>query len=172
MPERAWRVRPVTERDAESIARIYNHYILETVITFEEEPVTAGEMESRIREVESASFPWLVAEDGAGGVAGFAYASKWKGRCAYRYSTEVTVYVDVDAKGRGAGTSLYSTLLPMLRDRDMHVLLAGIALPNDASVAIHEKFGFEKTAHLREVGFKFGEWIDVGYWQLTFEAKR
>ncbi len=169
MPESmtAWTIRPAAARDAETIARIYNHYVLATDITFEEVPVAPDEMESRIREVEAASLPWFVAENGTGAVAGYAYASKWKSRCAYRYSTEVTVYVDSAAHGRGAGTSLYSHLVPALRVRDVHVLLAGIALPNDASVAIHEKFGFEKVAHLKEVGFKFEKWIDVGYWQLT-----
>jgi L-amino acid N-acyltransferase YncA len=172
MPEgdEGWRVRPAVPRDAEALARIYNHYVRATIITFEEEDVAPREMESRVREVEAASLPWLVAENGAGAVAGFAHASKWKGRCAYRYSAEVTVYVDPDGRGRGAGASLYASLISMLRERGVHVLLAGIALPNEASVAIHEKFGFEKVAHLKEVGFKFEKWIDVGYWQLTLAS--
>src|SRR6186713_1078879 len=140
-------IRAATELDAASIARIYNHYVATTIITFEEQEVAPAEMAARIAEVGAASLPWLVADSG-GEVAGFAYASKWKGRCAYRFSTEVTVYVDPARQERGLGSLLYHALVPALRERDVHVLLAGIALPNEASVAIHEKFGFEKVAHL------------------------
>jgi phosphinothricin acetyltransferase len=99
-------------------------------------------------------------------VQGFAYASKWKGRCAYRYSVESTAYLADCSTGRGIGTRLYEALFTELRKSKMHVVMAGIALPNDASIALHEKLGFEKVAHFREVGWKFGKWIDVGYWQL------
>ena len=156
-------IREATPADAAAIAEIYNHYILHTIVTFEEEPVAASEIASRIEEVEASKLPWIVAlRDGR--VVGYAYASKWKGRCAYRYSTEVTVYLHHEQGGRGIGSELYSALFPMLQERKLHAAMGGISLPNAASVALHEKFGMEKVAHFKEVGFKFGEWIDVGYW--------
>jgi len=157
-------VRTATARDGEAVARIYNHYVTETFVTFEEEPVSPREMSRRIEEVASASLPWLVAERDAV-VVGYAYATQWRRRRAYRFSAEVTVYVAADQAGRGFGSRLYSQLLPVLRDREIHAAMGGIALPNDASVALHEKFGFRKVAHFDQAGFKFNRWIDVGYWQ-------
>jgi phosphinothricin acetyltransferase len=160
------RVRPATAADAEAIARIYGHYVANTTISFEEVAVPAAEMAQRIDEVLSASLPWLVAEQG-GRLVGYAYAGKWKGRCAYRHSVETSVYVDPAFTGRGIGRQLYRALLQLLRERSIHAVIGGIALPNAASVALHESMGFSKVAHFREVGYKFGQWIDVGYWQKT-----
>mgnify|MGYP001812776637 CR=1 FL=1 len=159
-------IRPAIAADAAAIAGIYNHYIAHTVVTFEEDPVSGGEIAARIGETGEAGLPWLVAEEG-GAVVGYAYASKWKGRCAYRYSVEVTVYLAPGSDGRGLGTSLYRELFDRLRQCGMHTAMGGISLPNPASVALHEKFGMEKVAHFREVGFKFDRWVDVGYWQGT-----
>jgi phosphinothricin acetyltransferase len=157
-------VRAAAAQDAEAVARIYNHYVAETIVTFEEEAVTASEMSRRIQEVQGASFPWLLAERG-GAVLGYVYATVWRPRRAYRFSTEVTVYVAPGQGRRGIGSGLYASLLPALRDRGLHAAMGGIALPNDASVAFHEKFGFKKVAHFEQAGFKFNRWIDVGYWQ-------
>lgn len=157
-------VRPVSTADAEAITRIYNHYIRDTVITFEEEEIAATVMASRIDEVLGAGLPWLVVEQD-GEIAGYAYAGKWKGRCAYRYSVESTVYLDHQRTAQGLGRLLYRELLSLLRGQSIHAVMGGIALPNEASVALHERLGFAKVAHFREVGFKFGRWIDVGYWQ-------
>jgi L-amino acid N-acyltransferase YncA len=159
-------IRPVTIEDCEAIARIYNHYILNTAVTFEEEAVSGRDMAERINEISSALLPWLVAER-AREVVGYAYASKWKGRCAYRFSVEITVYLDPTATGRGLGTKLYEALFAVLRSNSIHVVIGGIALPNPASVALHERFGLQKVAHFKEVGFKFNRWIDVGYWQAS-----
>ena len=159
-------VRPAAAAgDAGAIAEIYNHYVATSVITFEEVPVSLQEMARRIGEAGSASLPWLVAER-QGKVAGYAYASPWKARSAYRFSVEVTVYVDPGRPREGIGRRLYEELLAALRARGIHSAFGVIALPNEASVALHERFGFVKVAHLREVGFKFDRWIDVGYWQL------
>jgi phosphinothricin acetyltransferase len=152
--------------DSGAIARIYNHYVLNTAISFEEQTVTAAEMAERIAEVTSASLPWLVA-DQAGEVLGYAFASKWKGRCAYRYSVETSVYLDPGFVGQGIGTQLYRALLSVLRGNSIHVVIGGIALPNPASVALHERLGFAKVAHFKEVGYKFNQWLDVGYWQRS-----
>jgi L-amino acid N-acyltransferase YncA len=150
--------------DAGEICKIYNHYVLGTTITFEEEPVSTDEMAQRIAETLQ-SLPWLVWEQDES-LQGFCYASKWKGRCAYRHSVESTVYLRADSMGRGIGSQLYRALLDELRRKKFHTVIGGIALPNDASVALHEKFEFEKVAQFREVGNKFDRWTDVGYWQL------
>ena len=107
-------LRPVESQDIEAIAKIYNHYIEHTVITFEEQAVSGEEMRARIQEIASVALPWWVACE-EHRIVGFAYASKWKGRCAYRYSAESTVYLAPDAVGRGYGTALYSTLFSLLR---------------------------------------------------------
>jgi phosphinothricin acetyltransferase len=162
-------VRSAVADDSGAIAEIYNHYVVKTVITFEEEPVSASEMGRRIEESTSASLPWLVGER-EGKIVGYAYATPWRARSAYRFSVEVTVYLDPVCPRRGIGSRLYEALLSGLKARGVHAAFGVIALPNDASVAIHEKFGFARAALLREVGFKFGRWIDVGYWQLIFEG--
>lgn len=157
-------IRGATAADAAGMARIYNHYVTGTIVTFEEEPVCEAEIAQRVEEIRSMALPWLVAEHD-GGLAGYAYAGRWKGRRAYRHSVEVTIYLDPGLQRCGIGSRLYRDLLAALPGRGIHAALAGIALPNPASVALHEKFGFEQVAHFREVGFKLGRWIDVGYWQ-------
>jgi phosphinothricin acetyltransferase len=153
-------IRPAVESDVAVIVAIYNHYVAHTVITFEEEAVPATQMAERIRDVQSASLPWLVAEQ-SGRVLGYAYASKWKARSAYRFSVESTIYVDREAVGQGLGRALFAAL----KTRGAHAVIGGVALPNEPSVALHEKLGMKKVAHFEQVGFKFGRWIDVGYWQ-------
>ena len=158
-------IRTATQEDAAPIAEIYNHYIEHTVVTFEESRVSGDEIGARIIETLEAKLPWLVAEDEQGRVLGYAYASKWKGRCAYRYSVEITVYLAQQATGKGLGRQLYKVLFEQLKQLSYHTVIGGISLPNPASVALHEKCGLEKVAHFKEVGFKFGQWVDVGYWQ-------
>lgn len=157
-------IRAVEVTDAGRIAALYNHYIERTIVTFEEEPLGAEAMAARIARL-TADYPWLVYErDGV--VAGYAYAGRWHERSAYRHSVETAVYVDAASPRQGVGSALYRALLPILRERGCHSVAAGIALPNAASVALHEKFRFRKVAHWREVGRKFGRWVDVGFWQL------
>lgn len=160
-------IRLAQPADSESIARIYNYYVLNTVITFEEQVVTPQIMVERLYEVGEASLPWLVAEV-TGSVMGYAYASRWKERSGYRYSVESTIYLDPAVLGMGFGSQLYAALLDVLHRGDVHAVIGGIALPNPASIRLHEKFGFRKIAHFQEVGYKFGRWVDVGYWQLAF----
>jgi L-amino acid N-acyltransferase YncA len=160
-------IRAAAPADADAITAIYNHYVTETVVTFEEELVSAAEMARRMEEIRSESLPWLVAEDG-GRAVGYAYATKWRARSGYRFSAEITVYVAPEHTGRSIGSSLYAQLFPILQARGIHAVMGGIALPNDASIALHEKFGLQKVAHFLEVGFKLGRWVDVGYWQRTF----
>jgi phosphinothricin acetyltransferase len=157
-------IRAARAGDAARICAIYNHYIESTVVTFEEEPVEPAEIASRMADV-TANLPWLVYErDGA--LAGYAYASTWHKRSAYRFGVESTIYLAPDATGKGIGSRLYGALLAQLRERRLHCVVGVIALPNPGSVALHEKLGFAKIGHLKEIGWKFGRWVDVGHWQL------
>lgn len=157
-------VREVKITDAEDISLIYNYYIENTVITFEETKISIDEMAKRIKEY-TASYPWLVYEED-NKVIGYAYVSAWKARASYRYSGETTVYVQENRHSKGIGTALYTQLLKDIEKYGLHTLIAGITLPNEKSVKLHEKAGFTKAAHFREVGNKFGTWLDVGYWQI------
>ena len=125
-------------------------------------PVMGG----RIAAVLEAGLPWLVAvEDGR--VSGYAYASVWNPRSAYRHTVECTAYLAPEATGRGLGAQLYEELFAQLRQLSVHAVVAVITLPNPASVALHERFGLRPAGVFHEVGLKFGAWIDVGYWQGT-----
>jgi phosphinothricin acetyltransferase len=158
-------IRSAISTDAAAIARIYNYYVENTVVTFEEASISAQEIALRIREIQGDGLPWLVWED-RGNVLGYAYAGKWRSRCSYRYSLEATVYLDQQATARGLGTALYTAIIAAVRKEKYHALIGGISLPNPPSVALHEKMGFTKVAHFKEVGWKFNQWIDVGYWEL------
>lgn len=150
--------------DAQAKSSIYNHYVINTAISFDEEPVSRERMVGRILEVRASSLPWLIAEE-SGKVLGYAYASKWRTRSAYRFSVEMSVHLQSGVLGKGLGSQLYEVLFNELEERGVHVVIAGIALPNEASISLHEKFGLKKVAHFEQVGFKFGKWIDVGFWQ-------
>lgn len=156
-------IRAVRLEDAKALVAIYNPYIRETVITFEEEAISADEMASRIAKV-TADYPWLVwEEDGA--VVGYAYGSTWRTRHAYRFTTETTIYLAPECQGKGIGSRLYEGLLAELKQRGFHSALGGIALPNAPSVRLHEALGFRKVGHMTEAGWKFGAWVDVGFWE-------
>jgi L-amino acid N-acyltransferase YncA len=158
-------IRSATQEDAPAICAIYNPYIRDTTITFEEQEVSVEEMRRRIGDVLQ-SWLWLVCEiDGL--IAGYAYATRWRTRAAYRHSVESTIYMSPGHHRRGLGQLLYSELILHLRSQGVHRVMGGIALPNQPSVALHEKLGFKKVAQFEEVGRKFGRWIDVGYWQLS-----
>lgn len=159
-------IRPATAADAARIAAIYNEYVLATTISFEEAEVSAAEMAARIADVGAAGLPWLVGLH-QGAVVGYAYATGWRARAAYRHSVESSVYLAPQAAGRGWGSALYRTLIGRLREGGFRTVIAGIAQPNARSVALHERVGFRKAAHFAEVGFKFGRWVDVAYWQLS-----
>lgn len=162
-------IRACDTKDIPAICDIYNYYIQHTVITFEETPVAVAEMTARV-EAYTRTHPWLVC-DVDGEVVGYAYGSKWKERSAYKHTAEVTVYLKNDLSGKGYGKALYSALLDKLKAQDCHVALGCIAIPNEASAGLHEYFGFEKVAHFNQVGRKFNQWIDVGYWQKLLNDK-
>lgn len=156
-------IRQAQPEDAEQVAEIYNHYIQNTHHTFETEPLSAEVMQKRIRKI-SENYPFLVAV-GDETILGYACADKFKLRHAYEHSAEVSIYVKNDAHGKGVGTRLYNKLFQELSETYIHALIAGIALPNDGSIKFHENMGFKKVAHFKEVGYKLGRWIDVGYWE-------
>ena len=158
-------LRAATTDDAEAIAHIYNHYVRETIITFETEPVGVAEMARRIGSV-GAKYDWLVAE-ADGELAGYAYYGQFRTRAAYDHTVESTVYVAHDGMGKGVGKALYTELLSAARRRGYREVIGVIALPNPASLALHAAMGFVEVGLLERVGFKFGEYIDVGLWQVS-----
>ena len=152
-------------QDAQAICRIYNHYIENTVITFEEEAVAPSDIAERIRIIQAKGHPYLVYEEDFK-VIGYAYAGEFKSRCAYRFTLETSLYLSHVHLSKGVGTKLYAELIERCRMMKIHSLIGVIAVPNESSIAIHEKFGFKKAGFLSEVGYKFNKWIDVEYWQL------
>jgi L-amino acid N-acyltransferase YncA len=157
-------------RDAAACASIYARYVRETVISLEEVPPSANEMAARMGRV-LATHPWLVAED-EGAVVGYAYATSHRERAAYRWATDVSVYVAADHHRRGIGTALYRALFGLLVRQGLLLACAGVTLPNDASVALHEGFGFKPVGIYRGIGWKAGAWRDVGWWQLDLVRPR
>jgi phosphinothricin acetyltransferase len=165
--KRGFMIRKIQNEDIAAVCDLYNYYVRHTIVTFEEMELTSEQMYTRIFDVGSAT-QWLVSE-GEKGITGFAYAGQWKPRSAYKNSVESSVYVHHEKVGEGIGDQLYKYLLERLRKQGCHTVVGGIALPNDASIALHEKHGFVKIAHFKEIGFKFDQWIDVGYWQLILD---
>jgi phosphinothricin acetyltransferase len=157
-------IRPVTADDASALCGIYNYYIANTVFTFEEDELGPAAMGKRIRDL-AGKYPWFVWEEG-GEILGYAYAHAWHERAAYRFSAEDTIYLRSDAQGRGIGRRLLGRVIETLRQTKIHVLMSVITVPNEKSVALHERFGFKKVAQFREIGFKMERWLDVGYWEL------
>lgn len=160
-------IRSASTGDAPVIRDIYAPIVENTVISFEEVVPTVEEMAWRIEDSLS-THSFLVAERN-GAVIGYAYGSRHRERAAYRKSTDVSAYVAEAARGCGAGRLLYTQLLGVLARGGFHAAFAGIALPNPASVGLHEAVGFEPVGIYKEVGFKFGEWHDVGWWQRILD---
>ena len=153
------------ERDAADCAAIYAPNVTGSAISFEEVPLDAQQFAARI-ETTTRTHPWLVLDDGERVVA-FAYASPHRARAAYRWAADVAIYVGREHRGAGAGRRLYEALIELLRRQHLRIACAGITLPNDASVALHEALGFELVGVYRSIGFKHGAWHDVGWWQLA-----
>lgn len=157
-------IRPIETRDVAEVAQIYNYYIQNTVVSFEEELLEPEAKQSRITKVIDSGFPWLVAED-KGSVVGYCYAFSWNSRSAYQHTAEITVYLKHNETGKGWGSKLYEALFAALGEKGIRTVIGGIALPNSASIALHEKLGMVKVAHFRNIGYKFEQWHDVAYWQ-------
>jgi phosphinothricin acetyltransferase len=158
------RIRPARVDDAVACAAIYAPYVTDSWVSFETDPPGAVEMARRIAE-HGASHGWLVAQGAGGRIAGYAYGSAHRSRAAYASSADVAIYVDPAFARQGVGRALYAALFPILKGRGIHAVFAGIAQPNDASVALHEAMGFTPVGIYREVGWKMDGWRDVGWWQ-------
>lgn len=161
------RLRLATAADFAAIAAITNHYIRTTPIHFGYDDVTADELRALWRQHQDL-YPWLLAEvDGV--VAGYAKAGVYRSRAAYRWITETGIYLTPDRTGQGLGRPLYERLLALLTAQGFHAAIGGIALPNPASVALHERLGFQPCGVVREAGRKFDAWHDVGFWQRLLQ---
>lgn len=163
-------IRVATPADAEAITAIYAPVVENTSISFELSPPGVDEMRSRIVKT-LPDLPWLVSEDAQGLVNGYVYASKHRERPAYQWSVDVTAYVREDARGAGVGKRLYQVLFEELVELGYFQAFAGIALPNPASIALHESLGFEHIGTYRKVGYKLGAWHDVGWWQKELRER-
>jgi phosphinothricin acetyltransferase len=162
------KVRPATTADAEACAAIYAPYVTDTAITFESEPPTVAEMAGRIADSLS-THAWFVLED-AGRVVGYAYGGPFKQRDAYRWSCEVSVYLERGRRRTGGGRALYTELLDRLAERGYRTACAGMTLPNEASVGLHRAMGFEPVGTYRRIGWKNGQWHDVAWTQRSIGA--
>jgi L-amino acid N-acyltransferase YncA len=151
-------------RDAAACAAIYAPYVRDTPISLEEVPPTATELAQRI-DATTNTHPWLVAHDGDA-LIGYAYATRHRERACYRWATDVAVYVAPSRQRAGVGRALYEALFARLAGQGFRVACAGITLPNQASVGLHEALGFRPVGVYRNIGWKFGAWHDVGWWQL------
>lgn len=156
--------------DAEQIRAIYLPIVKDTNISFETDPPDAEEIARRIS-TTLATHEWLVAHD-QNGIAGYAYASQFRSRHAYRYAVETTAYVHERCRGQGVGKSLYEALFKSLDTLNFHSAYAGIALPNPASLALHKSVGFESIGIFKEAGLKFGKWHDVSWWQRKVSSSK
>ena len=163
-------IRKVRIDDACIICNIYNYYIVNTAATFETAPISEIGMQKRIEEILNTGYEFYVGEVN-GKIIGYYYTHRWKERYAYATTVEESIYLDKNEIGKGYGTQLFEHLLHHIDKSKTHVLIGGICIPNEGSVRLHEKFGFKQISHMKEIGWKFDQWRDVGHWQLIFEEK-
>jgi phosphinothricin acetyltransferase len=161
-------IRPATIFDAEAIAAIYNDAIERTIASLWETPRPVDELRAEL-ERASERYPWLVAETLASEVAGYALVKPWNPRHGYRHTVETTIYIHAEHRGRGVGRALYDELFTLIRGQGYRHVIAGISLPNEASVRLHESMGMTRVALFPGIGEKFGQVVDVGYWQVTLD---
>ena len=162
-------IRNATPGDVGAICNIYNYYVEHTAVTFETMPVSESEMKNRMNEVIESGHSFCVGEAGDK-IIGYYYTHRWNNRCAYSTTLEESIYLDKDERGKGYGTQLFQHLLDHIDQNEVHVLIAGISIPNEDSVRLHEKFGFTQISRMKEIGRKFDKWRDVGHWQLIFNS--
>lgn len=165
------KLRAATPDDAEAIAAIYAPFVTENAVSFETEPPAADKIRARI-EAGGGLYPWLAGEAEDGSLLGYAYAARFRDRPAYRFTVETSVYLRAGAGGRGLGRRLYEPLLARLEEQGFTQAIAAITLPNEPSVRLHERLGFERAGTYRRVGWKFGAWHDVGLWQKALAPAR
>ena len=151
-------------KDIKQLLDVYNYYVENSIVTFDLEPLSLKAFKEKMLRI-SKIYPFIVFEEN-NEVLGYAYGSRWRPKPAYNKTVESTVYVKHGEHGKQIGTKLYAELLSLLKQENYHVVLGGLTLPNEASVKLHEKFGYKQVAHFKAVGFKFNKWHDVGFWQL------
>ncbi len=157
-------IRKANIHDAKQMVDIYNYYVLNSIVTFDEIPFSENDFKDRIHTI-SSQYPFIVFEED-NHILGYAYANMFRQKPAYKNTVETTIYLKNDVQGQAIGTKLYSELLNTLKEQNYHAVIGGLTLPNEASIRLHEKLGFKQVAHFKEVGFKFNKWLDVGFWEL------
>lgn len=160
-------IRSLHINDAQALLHIYNYYVLNTTVTFDIEALSLKTFLDKLKHIYN-DYPFIVYEED-NEILGYAYGSRFRPKPAYNYVVESTVYVKHTAHGKQIGTKLYTELLNQLKETNLHTVLGVLTIPNAASIKLHEKFGFKNVAHLKEVGFKFGEWQHIGIWQLKLD---
>tara|TARA_R110002049_G_scaffold41236_4_gene124499 strand:+ start:2010 stop:2492 length:483 start_codon:yes stop_codon:yes gene_type:complete len=158
-------IRTFQIEDTKQLLDIYNYYVLNSVATFDDEPLSLETFSEKVTCIKE-DYPFIVFEENHE-ILGYAYGNKFRPKPAYNKTVESTVYVKDGVHGKQIGTKLYTELLKLLKQENYHIVLGVLTLPNAASVKLHEKFGFTQVADLKQVGFKFGKWQDVGFWQLN-----
>ncbi|WEK41958.1 MAG: GNAT family N-acetyltransferase [Candidatus Sphingomonas colombiensis] len=162
-------IRPAKPEDAAAVAAIYAPYVLSGTVSFETDAPDARAMRTRMA-ASNGLYPWLVATSGAGddaGVVAYAYATRFRDRPAYRYVVETSIYVSGSVQGQGVGRLLYEALIDTLRAQGFTQAIGVLSLPNDGSISLHEAVGFRRAGVYREIGYKQGRWVDVGFWQCS-----
>lgn len=158
-------IRLVSDQDADQILEIYRPIVSETAISFEESPPSIADMQTRIKRI-SSTYPWLVALNTDSKIVGYAYAGQHRERTAYRWAVDVSAYVREGYRGQGLGRLLYAKLFELLKQQNFIRAFAGITLPNEPSIKLHEGMGFNSLVTYRDIGFKLGRWHDVGWWEI------
>lgn len=166
----SFELRDAVERDVPYMLDIYNHYVANSTVTFDEDPLTLREMRAKLRKVRDLGFPWLVAVSPSGQILGYAYVFPWKQKAAYRYTVENSIYLGPASTGKGLGTALMSELVARSKAAGIKEIVAVIADKGaDASIAMHERFGFKRIGHMGKVGFKFGRWLGTVLMQKSLK---
>jgi phosphinothricin acetyltransferase len=170
-PEFAYEIRAATAADVPDMREIYNHYVANSTVTFDEDALSLKEFRAKFRQGQEAGYPWLVAVSPNGQVLGYANVSPWKPKAAYRYTVEDSIYLGAASTGKGLGTALFAELLERSRQAGVKEIIAVIADRGaDASIAMHKRFGFKEVGHMGRVGFKFGRWL--GTYMLQKSLKK
>lgn len=169
-PEFAYSIRDATERDLPHVRAIYNHYVANSTVTFDEEPQSLAEMRAKFRHTEKLGYPWIVAVSPNGEVLGYATVAPWKQKAAYRYTVENSIYLSAGATGKGLGTALLGELLERAKAAGIKEVVAVIADRGaESSIAMHERFGFREVGRMGKVGFKFGRWLGTVLMQKSLK---
>jgi L-amino acid N-acyltransferase YncA len=170
-PAFSFELRQANDRDVPHMLEIYNHYVANSTVTFDEDALTLKEMRRKFHDVERLGFPWLVAVSPTGMILGYAYVTPWKAKAAYRYTVEDSIYLSPAATGKGVGKALMARMLDDARAAGIKEVIAVIADRNaDASIAMHENFGFKKIGEMGKVGFKFGRWLGTVLMQKSLKG--